>query len=194
MASPFNPLPENRFGQYEAAHLLWRAGFGGAWEQVQTLASLGLTRAVTSLVDFPSSTEPAPDFITLPEADPGPGKARRRDEREKITNLRFWWLSRMLNTPHPFEEKLTLFWHGHFATSFEDKIEAAYPMWRQNQMFRRLALGPFPTLLSALIRDPAMLVFLDNAQSVKERPNENFAPRTHGTPLPRRRKLFRKRR
>ena len=81
----------------------------------------------------------------------------------------------MVNSPHPLEEKLTLFWHGHFATSFQDKIEAAYPMWRQNQMFRRLALGPFPTLLSALIRDPAMLVFLDNAESVKERPNENFA-------------------
>ena len=105
---------------------------------------------------------------------PAPASVRKHDEREKIAALRFWWLNRMLNTPHPLEEKLTLFWHGHFATSFQDKIEAAYPMWRQNQMFRRLALGPFPTLLSALIRDPAMLVFLDNAESVKERPNENF--------------------
>jgi uncharacterized protein (DUF1800 family) len=174
MASPFDPLPESKFGPYEAAHLLWRAGFGGSWEDIQALASRGLTQAVASLVDFPSSIELAPDFATLPEADPGPGKQRKHDEQEKISLLRFWWLSRMVNTPHPLEEKLTLFWHGHFATSFQDKIEAAYPMWRQNQMFRRLALGPFPTLLSALIRDPAMLVFLDNAESVKEHPNENF--------------------
>ena len=174
MASPFDPLPDDKFGPYEAAHLLWRAGFGGTWEEVQALAALGLPKAVASLVDFPASFEAAPDFATLPEADPGPGKARKHEESEKITELRFWWLSRMLNTPHPLEEKMTLFWHGHFATSFQDKIEAAYPMWRQNQMFRRLALGPFPTLLSAVIRDPAMLVFLDNAESVKERPNENF--------------------
>jgi uncharacterized protein (DUF1800 family) len=174
MASPFDPLPENRFGPYEAAHLLWRAGFGGTWEDIQALAASGLTQAVGSLVNFPPSTEPAPDFITLPEPDPGPGKARKVEERDKLAELRTWWLGRMVNTEHPLEEKMTLFWHGHFATSFEDKIEAAYPMWHQNQMFRRLALGPFPALLSALIRDPAMLVFLDNAESVKERPNENF--------------------
>ena len=175
MASLFDPLPENRFGPYEAAHLLWRAGFGGTWEDIQSLAARGLSQAVDSLVNFPSSTDLAPSFITLPEADSGAGKTRKHDEREKIDSLRFWWLNRMVNTARPLEEKLTLFWHGHFATSFEDKIEAANPMWRQNQMFRRLALGPFPTLLSALIRDPAMLVFLDNAESVKDRPNENFA-------------------
>lgn len=175
MASPFDPLPESRFGPYEAAHLLWRAGFGGTWEEIQALAALGIRQAVSSLVNFSPSTEPAPGFATLPEPDPGPGKSRKHDEHEKIAALRFWWLNRMLTTAHPLEEKLTLFWHGHFATSFEDKIEAAYPLWHQNQMFRRLALGPFPTLLSALIRDPAMLVYLDNAESVKIRPNENFA-------------------
>jgi hypothetical protein len=174
MASPFDPLPENSFGPYEAAHLLWRAGFGGTWEDVQALAGRGLHQAVQALLDFPVSIEPAPGFATLPEADPGQGTTRRVEERDKIAQLRSWWLDRMLNSPYPFQEKMTLFWHGHFATSFEDKIRAAYPMWRQNQMFRRLALGPFPMLLSALIRDPAMLIYLDNAESVKDRPNENF--------------------
>ncbi len=173
MASPFDPIPESKFGPYEAAHLLWRAGFGGTWEDIQALAALGLQRSVASLLTFPASTEPAPDFITLP--DNGPDKTGKPDERQKLSQLRFWWLDRMLNSPHPLEEKMTLFWHGHFATSFEDKIETAYPIWRQNQMFRRLALGPFPALLTSLIRDPAMLVFLDNAESVKDRPNENFA-------------------
>ena len=170
MGSPFDPLGAGRFGPYEAAHLLWRAGFGGTWEEVQGLAGKGLAAAVGSLVDFPPSSELAPDFVTLP----GEGN-RKPDEREKISQLRFWWLNRMVNSDRPLEEKLTLFWHGHFATSFEDKIEAAYPLWRQNQMFRHFALGPFPALLSAHIRDPAMLVYLDNAQSVKDRPNENFA-------------------
>ena len=174
MASPFDPLPENQFGPYEAAHLLWRAGFGGTWEDIQALAGHGLSQAVASLVNLPASIEPAPDFILPPGSDPA-ADAPKRDERQNIADLRFWWLNRMVNTDRPLEEKLTLFWHGHFATSFEDKIQAAYPLWRQNQMFRRLALGPFPTLLSALIRDPAMLVYLDNAESVKDRPNENFA-------------------
>jgi hypothetical protein len=73
------------------------------------------------------------------------------------------------------QEKMTLFWHGHFATSFNDKIERAYPLWRQNDMFRRFALAPFNELLEQLIRDPAMLVFLDNASSDKSHANENFA-------------------
>ncbi len=70
---------------------------------------------------------------------------------------------------------MTLFWHSHFASSFNDKIEHAYPMWQQNEMFRRHALAPFPELLRELIRNPAMLVWLDNANSHRGRPNENLA-------------------
>jgi hypothetical protein len=127
MASPLDPLPEGSFGPYEAAHLLWRAGFGGTWEEIQALAARGLSQAVSSLLDFPASMEPAPDFVTLPDTGPDSRRTRRREERDKMDDLRSWWLGRMLNTRHPLEEKLTLFWHGHFATSFEDKIQVAYP-------------------------------------------------------------------
>jgi predicted small lipoprotein YifL len=204
---PFAPIAEKDFDPFKAAHLLWRAGFGGTWEEAESLARCGLKGAVAALVNFPPSQENTPPaFAALPQDDdrtfnqrlqnlPEAEKQKLRNdrqhsERDRITELRFWWLKRMLQTGvaaggrdadalkspllPPLEEKLTLFWHGHFATSFDDKIQHAFPMWQQNQMFRRLALAPFPELLSALIRDPAMLVYLDNAQSHKGRPNENF--------------------
>ena len=137
------------------------------------LSRLGLAAAVDSLVNLPERATPAPDFATLPESPTNPN--RWQDEHDKIRDLKFWWLSRMLTTDRPLEEKMTLFWHSHFASSFNEKIEACYPMWVQNDMFRRNALAPFPVLLSKVIRDPAMLVWLDNAESRGGRPNENFA-------------------
>ena len=88
--------------------------------------------------------------------------------------LRGWWLNRMAKGPRPFQEKMVLFWHGHFATSFE-KVRNAYYMWRQNELFRRLATGNWLELLTLAGKDPAMLIWLDQAQSRKEHPNENFA-------------------
>jgi uncharacterized protein (DUF1800 family) len=69
---------------------------------------------------------------------------------------------------------MVLFWHGHFATSVE-KVRDPYLMWRQNELFRRLATGNWLELLIYVAKDPAMLIWLDQAQSRKEHPNENFA-------------------
>ena len=80
----------------------------------------------------------------------------------------------MASGPRPFQEKMVLFWHGHFATSVE-KVRDAYFMWRQNELFRRLATGNWLQLLTSAGKDPAMLIWLDQAQSRKEHPNENFA-------------------
>jgi uncharacterized protein (DUF1800 family) len=88
--------------------------------------------------------------------------------------LGLWWANRMLSTKRPLEEKLTLFWHGHFATG-QNKVRDARMMRRQHDMFRRLASGGFRELLVGVMRDPAMLVYLDNGENVKEHPNENFA-------------------
>jgi hypothetical protein len=190
--NPFAPLPEAEFDAYKAAHLLWRAGFGGTSQEAETLAAGGLKEAIQKLVHLsPSGEAERPRCAALPEEDersfhrrirdlpePERGQAaaeRRKAERQKITDLRFWWLNRMLTTQRPLEEKLSLFWHSHFASSFEEKIEHAYPMWQQNEMFRRHAFAPFPDLMRQVIRDPAMLVWLDNAQSHRGRPNENFA-------------------
>jgi uncharacterized protein (DUF1800 family) len=79
----------------------------------------------------------------------------------------------MLVTERPLEEKLTLFWHGHFATG-ENKVRDYRMMLQQNLMFRRLASGSFRDLLVGLLKDPAMLVYLDNGENVKAHPNENF--------------------
>jgi hypothetical protein len=87
--------------------------------------------------------------------------------------LGVWWAARMLTTPRPLEEKLTLFWHGHFATG-DAKVRDYRMMLRQNQMLRTRASGNLRELLVGILEDPAMLVYLDNGENVKAHPNENF--------------------
>ncbi len=87
--------------------------------------------------------------------------------------LALWWADRMVKTPRPLEEKMTLFWHGHFATS-ESKVRDYRMLLAQNRMLRERATGNFRDLLMGIMRDPAMLVYLDNGQNVKDHPNENF--------------------
>jgi uncharacterized protein (DUF1800 family) len=80
----------------------------------------------------------------------------------------------MRHTPSPLTEKMTLFWHNHFVSS-DQKVRAPQLMYRQNMLLRTHALGNFGTLLHEIARDPAMVIYLDNASNRKERPNENFA-------------------
>jgi len=87
--------------------------------------------------------------------------------------LGLWWINRMLTTRRPLEEKLTLFWHGHFATG-ENKTRDYRMMLRQNVMLREHASGRLRDLLVGILKDPAMLVYLDNGENVKSHPNENF--------------------
>ena len=87
--------------------------------------------------------------------------------------LAFWWVDRMVRTNRPLEEKMTLFWHGHFATS-EEKLRDYRKMMVQLDTLRRGATGNFADLLLEIARDPAMLIFLDAGQNVKGAPNENF--------------------
>ena len=100
------------------------------------------------------------------------------DENEAGTDdleaARAWWLRRMLLTPHPLLEKLTLFWHGHFAASI-DKVGRASLMVRQVQLLRSHALGRFDVMLRAVARDPAMLVWLDAAANHKALPSQALA-------------------
>lgn len=104
-------------------------------------------------------------------------EANRDEQREQVRQLlelRGWWLRRMAEGPRPLQEKLTLFWHGHFATSVQ-KVKATFLMYLQNETFRQLGSGNWLTLLEAVTKDPAMLIWLDQAQSRKEHPNENYA-------------------
>ena len=185
------PLHRKRWDFTSAAHLLNRAGFGGTPVEIQHLAGLGMERAVAQLVDY----EKIPDATPNPDwAKPDPDRIERlrkirsadeetkqqlireeqKQQRQNIVQLKHWWLERMATGPRPLQEKMTLFWHGHFATSVE-KVRDAYLMWRQNDLFRQQATGNWLELLIATAKDPAMLVWLDQAQSRKEHPNENFA-------------------
>src|SRR5262249_45551303 len=88
--------------------------------------------------------------------------------------LREWWMYNMLHGPHPVREKLTLFWHDHFATS-DAKVKSAALMFRQNCLLREHALEKFGPFLQAVSRDPAMLYWLDSNRNGKGAHNENYA-------------------
>jgi uncharacterized protein (DUF1800 family) len=173
-----------------AAHLLRRAGFGGTPEEAEALAAAGLEGALEGLLADEGRDLPAP-----PATDPSEFarrrellSARRREDeatrrelgmfnrsmKETFDSLRSWWLERMRADGAGVREKLTLFWHGHFATS-QTKVRFNHLMIGQNETMRRLGAGPFRELCSALARDPAMLVWLDGRQSQAKAPNENFA-------------------
>ena len=100
-----------------------------------------------------------------------------RASRLKTHRLSYWWANRMLTTQRPLKEKMTLFWHGHFATS-EEKVRDYRKMLKQNELFRAQASGNFRTLMIAVAQDPAMLAYLDAAVNVKGAPHENFARET----------------
>lgn len=185
------PLSVTRWNFATAAHLLNRAGFGGPPAEIEHLVQLGPDKAVSYLLDYeripdatadPAWAKPDPNrreqFEAMRKADVEVRRRLQRErqqaEREHIMELRGWWLRRMAKGPRPFQEKMVLFWHGHFATSFE-KVRDPYLMWRQNELFRRLATDNWLRLLIEVAKDPAMLLWLDQAQSRKQHPNENFA-------------------
>src|SRR5208282_3608565 len=185
-------LSAGRWNYKAAAHLLNRAGFGGPPAEIQRLAGLGLDKAVSALLDYENIPDPTPapvwanpdseerknlrDAIqkATPEERRQIQQQQGRLQFERLKELRGWWLNRMAKGPRPFQEKMVLFWHGHFATSFE-KVHNAYYMWRQNELFRRLATGNWLELLTMTGQDPAMLIWLDQAESRRQHPNENFA-------------------
>jgi uncharacterized protein (DUF1800 family) len=174
-----------------AAHLLNRAAFGGTPVEIEKLLSMGIDKAVDSLIlaEDDGDLFPRPELLmpaqrvefkrrqkeALTEDD---RKAIRKElgdiERTNMLDLRLWWLNRMRYTSAPLREKATLFWHGHFATS-NQKVNDPYMMWAQNETLRRYALGKFPEMLKAMSRDPAMIRWLDLGDSRKNHPNENFA-------------------
>lgn len=193
-------IKDNQFGYTQARHLLLRAGFGGTDEQIRTLAKWGPAKAVAHLIDFdqiPAEAD-APDAfdddiirsLTRDERQRltrarksgdeetlsiyrAEVNRRKKDDRKQMRDIQRAWLTRMVQTPRPLEEKLTLFWHGHFATSFR-VVEDSYHMYAQNRMLRGNAMGNLSNLLRGIIHDPAMLKYLNNNQNRKDSPNENL--------------------
>jgi len=189
-ASALRPYT-GRLNRRRAAHLLRRAGFGGTPAEIDRFAALTPSAAVDALLAFPQAAAPAPPpSLGAPKpvprgdrtgADPAAADALRaarmennRIRRENLVALQTWWLERMIATPAPLQEKMTLFWHGHF-TSSPEKGTSAQELLAQNELFRANALGNVRALTLAVSQDPAMLRYLDNNVNVKAHPNENYA-------------------
>ena len=183
------PIAENSWDFDAAAHLLVRAGFGGPTDEMEKLHALGPGRAISSLVDAQPEVYAPPTWANprdqdelrnqvreavTPEQKQSARKLLNQQFRYEMRDLTRWWIARMVLTRSPLVEKMTLFWHGHFATSGQ-KVRPAYKMWLQNETLRQNALGNFANLTKAISRDPAMMIWLDTVQSRRERPNENFA-------------------
>ncbi len=97
-----------------------------------------------------------------------------RASRLETDRVAYWWANRMLTSPRPLQEKMALFWHGHFANN-EEKIRDYRKMLQQVELFEQQGMGNFRTLLKSVAKNPAMLAFLDAGVNIKGAPNENFA-------------------
>jgi uncharacterized protein (DUF1800 family) len=168
----------------DARHLLNRTSFAASPEDIAAFGRLTRRQAVDRLLasapDVAATPPPAwvnEPFQSLRRFRTMSAEERKLAQREVLQQsfaLQSWWLTEMLATRAPLAEKMTLFWHNHFATSFQ-KVRSPQLLYRQNALLRSHALGNFGDLLRAVAQDPAMLLYLDNAASRKEQPNENFA-------------------
>ena len=165
--APWSPSPSDPFDRRKAAHLLRRAGFGAAPEEIDEAVKKGLEATIDGFFDEAEDQEQ--EFARTFEA-----VSNRLVDFGEHDQARAWWLYRMVSTRAPLREKLALFWHGHFATSI-GKVEDAYLMLRQVDTLRRLGWGNVRDLVTAMAKDAAMLVWLDGESSTKAHPNENFA-------------------
>ena len=174
----------------EIDHLLRRAGFGASAADVNTFRDKSMTEAVTHLVDYEGRPDDVDDRIGRPD------HAQVATSRDAFTpdididDARQRWMFRMIHTRRPLQEKMTLFWHNHFATAYSKLAadsgtrQAAKMLAHkagvlrgpqgQLELFRQYALGSYRDLLLLVAQDPAMLVWLDGKSNTKAKPQENF--------------------
>lgn len=148
----------------DVAHLLRRFGLGASEQELDYYGSGTYEQAVDRLLNFES----------VPSIDVNPQEFANRQGTVNLRVMQGLWYLQMIATQRPLEEKLTLFWHNHFATSAV-KVENAFVFNRHVETLRSHALGNFHDLVLAVSQDPAMIYWLDNQENVKGQPNENFA-------------------
>jgi uncharacterized protein (DUF1800 family) len=163
------PSEEVPWNLRRVVHLHRRAGFAATWSEIQRDLKDGPQASIERLLTGKARSQNVPpDFehisTLLADAAVSAGDAAR---------LKAWWVYRMLFGNDPLGERLTLMWHNHFATS-NAKVDDLAAMRRQNDLFRSLGKKPFAELLTAVVRDPAMLLWLDAPANRKEHPNENL--------------------
>lgn len=162
----FVPNPSNRWDDIKVAHLYRRAAGGATPSQITS----GVTVPPQELVRSQVVGGAGQDEFEAEVAKLREGVLTASDPQQ----LKGLWLYRLLHSPHPLKERMTLFWHNHFATS-NAKVDNLGLMQRQNETLRRHALGHFDAMLQDLTRDPAMLIWLDSQSNKRGQPNENYA-------------------
>ena len=160
----YEPDADRSWNLARAGHLYRRAAFGASWDQLQQALSDGPQRTIDKLLK-PHQAEVAEFNRTYDEYEAATGS---------VDQLRAWWLRRMIQTPHPLLEKMTLFWHSHFATNAAE-VKNARLMQQHVRLLRSQALGSFRILLEGISQDPAVLIWLGAEANRKAYPNENLA-------------------
>lgn len=164
------------------ARLVHRFGFGPRPGEFNSLLTLGFDSAANIYLTSPSSDEFA-DSQPEPEvSDQGPRPAPNSsavvayatEKRAQLSALTLWWLDRMVLSEHSLRERMTWFWHGHWATSYQ-KVDDALPMFLQNLTLRAFALGNFATMARAMVNDGALIYWLDGQTNTIKAPNENLS-------------------
>ncbi len=184
------PLPPQHWGEPNAVHLLRRAGFEGTSAEIRRFCAMTLEQAVDQLIGDAQLPPPTAEPLIDPKlSEPPPRiwlhhqeeetlrryrRTRRAADRLQLDRVRNWWLDRMITSPRQLQEKMTLFWHGHFTSGYRE-VGSSVLLFRQNQLFREYALGNYRQLLLKVSADPAMLVYLDSARNHRRQPNENYA-------------------
>jgi uncharacterized protein (DUF1800 family) len=164
--APYQPTARDPWDVAKVAHLHRRAGLGVTRAELRRDRQGGPEASVRRLTGPPTPSEDERQVLE--------GLRQGVLQTGDLDRLKAWWLYRLLWGGDPLRETLTLFWHNHFATSIR-KVEGVRLMLGQNELFRRHALGEFAALLTEVVGDPAMLVWLDGIHSLRQRPNENFA-------------------
>jgi uncharacterized protein (DUF1800 family) len=168
---PWRPDAANPWNRKWAGHLCRRAAFGASWPELEAAVRDGPEATVQKLFTGGPGHE---DFDELMDALAPYYLLDNPQNDASAHRLQGWWLYRMILTPSPLRERLTLFWHNHFATSIA-KVRQPALMLKQNALLRRHALGKFGPFLQEMSKDPAMLIWLDSNSNVKAHPNENYA-------------------
>jgi uncharacterized protein (DUF1800 family) len=166
-----------------AAHVLRRATFGPTRAEIDAAARLDVAQLVAALVR-PSGVDSGAPALPAFATDPYFGRTKemtreerqraRQDARRQMTSLAQAWLVRMAGARHQLTEKMVFFWHGHWATSAQ-KVQSATLMRTQLETFRRLGRGDFGVFARAMVRDPALILWLDGQRNTRQAPNENLA-------------------
>jgi uncharacterized protein (DUF1800 family) len=166
----------------KVAHLLRRASFGPTAEEVDAAESAGWEATLSTVLGAsdPKLGPPVPSITSdpidsLPREATGEQREAARKLRETQTQMIYeWWLDRMVAAGSQLEEKIVFFWHGHWATSIE-KVDSPHLMLMQHKTFRQYGQGDFSHFAKAMVRDPALILWLDNQKNSRRAPNENLA-------------------